>query len=156
MSDWKAAAVEKIRDLRYGGSNEVLPDGSFSGLGSFQPKGDAVLTVTMSQPESYYLRGFIGSDYTGDGWKDTDAVKLWKSRDLFYWLHRDGFYGQETLSDAALIFGSEEDRTQKNNITVKTPVAAPDTIMCRMSWIAVQIPVYRQHWANRKLETAPS
>ena len=73
----------------------------------------------MSQPESYYLRGFIGSDYTGDGWKDTDAVKLWKSRDLFYWLHRDGFYGQETLSDAALIFGSEEDRTQKNNITVK-------------------------------------
>ena len=119
LSDWKAAAVEKIRDLRYGGSNEVLPDGSFSGLGSFQPKGDAVLTVTMSQPESYYLRGFIGSDYTGDGWKDTDAVKLWKSRDLFYWLHRDGFYGQETLSDAALIFGSEEDRTQKNNITVK-------------------------------------
>ena len=76
--------MEKIRDLRYGGSNEVLPDGSFSGLGSFQPKGDAVLTVTMSQPESYYLRGFIGSDYTGDGWKDTDAVKLWKSRDLFY------------------------------------------------------------------------
>lgn len=119
LSDWKAAAVEKIRDLRYGGSNEVLPDGSFSGLGSFQPKGDAVLTVTMSQPESYYLRGFIGSDYTGDGWKDTDAVKLWKSRDLFYWLHRDGFYGQETLSDATLIFGSEEDRTQKNNITVK-------------------------------------
>ena len=49
LSDWKAAAVEKIRDLRYGGSNEVLPDGSFSGLGSFQPKGDAVLTVTMSQ-----------------------------------------------------------------------------------------------------------
>ena len=39
LSDWKAAAVEKIRDLRYGGSNEVLPDGSFSGLGSFQPKG---------------------------------------------------------------------------------------------------------------------
>ena len=111
--------MEKVRDLRYGGSNEVLPDGSFSGLGSFQPKGDAVLTVTMSQPESYYLRGFTGSDYTGDGWKDTDAVKLWESRNLFYWLHRDGFYGQETLSDAALIFGSEEDRTQKNSITVK-------------------------------------
>lgn len=119
FSTWKEAALEKIQDLRYGGSHEALPDGSFSGLGSFQPKGDEVLTVTMSQPESYYLRGFTGSTYTGDGWKDADAAKLWKSRNLFYWLHQDGFYGQETLGDAALLFGSEEDRTQKNTITME-------------------------------------
>lgn len=39
LSDWKAAAVEKIRDLRYGGSNEVLPDGSFPDWVPFSRRG---------------------------------------------------------------------------------------------------------------------
>lgn len=116
---WKKTAVQKIAKFRYGGTKEVLPDGKFRGLDSFQPDGSTVLKVTMSEPGSYYLRGFTGSSYTGDGWEDIAPERLWEGRDLFYWLHQDGFYGQESLGDAAMLFGSQEDRTQKNTITIE-------------------------------------
>ena len=80
----------------------MLPDGDFRGIGSFEPQGEPVLEVTMSQPESYYLRGFTGCVYTGAGWEGLAAETLWENRDLFFWLHADGFYGQEELGTAAV------------------------------------------------------
>ena len=66
------------------------------------PEGTPILEVTMSSPESYYLRGFTGGSYTGTGWEDTDAGARWKNKNLFYWLHAGGFYGQECLGKAAV------------------------------------------------------
>lgn len=109
----KSAAL--LEDARFGGSSRVLPEGQFAGLGSFAPTDTPVLEVTMSQPESYYLRGYTGADYTGKGWSVSEDARLWKSRDLFYWLHQDGLYGQEILADAALALGGDEVTQEEQN-----------------------------------------
>ena len=119
FTDWKADLKQAVEDVRYQGESTLLPEGQFTGLSSFEPKETPVLEVTMSQPESYYLRGYTGAVYTGTGWQDTENSLLWKNRDLFYWLHQEGFYGQEGLGDAALALGETSSSEEKNTITVK-------------------------------------
>lgn len=119
LSEWKEALVQKVKDYRYEGSSRVLPDGRFKNLSSFEPKKKDVLKITMSQPQSYYLRGFTGSIYTDDGWEGEDSGKLWENRDLFYWLHQDDFYGQAILGKAATALDTEMAATDKNTITVQ-------------------------------------
>lgn len=101
-SDIKAGAYE----ARYGKS-VPLTGGMFTDLGSFLPAGSEALTVTMSMPGSYYLRGFIGGRYTGRGWIDVKPEDLWSARDVFYTLHQKGFYGQEMLASAAAALDPE-------------------------------------------------
>lgn len=119
VSVWKKDLEERIEDLRYQGDAENLPNGDFRELSSFEKDGKPVLEITMSQPDSYYLRGFTGSTYTGDGWTEAEEEALWENRDLFYWLHQDNFFGQEILSDAALALSSVEDLPKENIVTVK-------------------------------------
>lgn len=119
LSQWKEAMVQKVEDYRYRGSSRVLPDGQFKNLASFEPKKKEVLKITMSQPQSYYLRGFTGSVYTDDGWEGEDSAKLWKNRDLFYWLHQDDFYGQEILGKAAETLDTEMTAADKNTVTIQ-------------------------------------
>ena len=119
LSQWKEAMVQKVEDYRYKGSSRVLPDGQFKNLSSFEPEKKEVLKITMSQPQSYYLRGFTGSVYTDDGWEGEDSAKLWKNRDLFYWLHQDDFYGQEILGKAAAALDTEMAAAEKNTVTVQ-------------------------------------
>ncbi len=119
LSQWKETLVQKVEDYRYKGNSKVLPDGQFQNLSSFEPEKKEVLKITMSQPQSYYLRGFTGSVYTDDGWEGEDSAKLWENRDLFYWLHQDGFYGQEILGKAAAALDAEVAAADKNTITVE-------------------------------------
>ncbi|MDO4621406.1 MAG: transglutaminase-like domain-containing protein [Eubacteriales bacterium] len=112
---------QAVEDRRYKGESEVLPGGSFADLGSFLPTGKEVLKVTMSSPQSYYLRGFIGSVYEGNRWTESENEKRWAGRDLFYWLHADGFYGQQELAQAAKVLKPEE--YQENTITIENIAA---------------------------------
>ena len=96
VSKLEASIKEKIEDWRYGGSYDAMPKGDFEGLSSLKLKDDAVLEVTMSDPQSYYLRGYTGSVYNKHGWETTDKKVLYNASDLFYWLHQDRFFGQET------------------------------------------------------------
>ena len=114
----KEAAAARIMDYRYSGGSENLPGGDFRGLSSFESDDTPVLTVTMSEPQSYYLRGFTGGTYTGTGWADPEPEELWAGRDLFYWLHQDGFYAQEALSDAAVALGQVPESDNTNTVTV--------------------------------------
>lgn len=79
-----------------------MPDGDFTDLGSFEMSTETALEVFMERPESLWLRGFVGSEYTGSGWNRDDSAILFEQADLFYWLHRNSFYGQTQLSNAAL------------------------------------------------------
>lgn len=110
---------EKIEDWRYGGTYQAMPKGQFEGLSSLKLKDDAVLEVTMSEPQSYYLRGYTGSVYNKKGWEETDKKALYKASDLFYWLHKDRFFGQETLALAALALDESTKEEPVNTITVK-------------------------------------
>lgn len=62
---------------------------------------DTMLEVTMTQPISYYLRGFVGETYANSRWSTLDSKTLSEDADTFYWLHQDGFYAQSQLTTAA-------------------------------------------------------
>lgn len=119
FAGWKENLKQMVDVARYDGGSNILPEGQFTGLSSFEPKETPVLEVTMSQPESYYLRGYTGASYTSTGWTEADDALLWESRDLFYWLHQKGFYGQECLGDAAIALDEGVATGEKNTITVR-------------------------------------
>lgn len=97
--------LEHIETVRFGKSE--LTGGDFSALDILEPAAEPMLEITMSKPESLYLRGFVGSEYYADGWKAASNVSLSDGADLFYWLHKEGFYGQTQLANAAILLDSE-------------------------------------------------
>lgn len=72
-----------------------------TGVGPRRTTEDAMLEVTMTQPTSYYLRGFVGETYANSRWTALDSKTLSEDADTFYWLHQDGFYAQSQLTTAA-------------------------------------------------------
>lgn len=118
VETWKEHILTELESIRYEGSSQALPDGNFENLTSFETSETPVLKVTMSTPESYYLRGFTGSVYTGTGWSMGEREARWEYRDLFYWLHDGGYYGQETLSQAAKALGDGTD-LEENLISIE-------------------------------------
>lgn len=99
LTDW-------IRSARFGGADS-LPFGDFTDLAELEQADETMLEVEMDKPESLYLRGFVGSNYTGEGWSEIEKTELADGADLFYWLHQDGFYGQTQLAKAALLLDDE-------------------------------------------------
>lgn len=93
---------DAVEDVRYNEKVSTrLPEGKFSNLGSMIETGQPMLEVTMSEPESLYLRGFVGSEYTPSGWNEADPASLSDGAALFYRLHQNGFYGTTQLASAA-------------------------------------------------------
>ena len=100
--------VEAVEDARYGKkTSSRMPEGKFSGLGSMIETGQPMLEVTMSEPESLYLRGFVGSEYTSSGWNEADPASLSDGAALFYRLHQNGFYGTTQIASAASALDAE-------------------------------------------------
>lgn len=88
-------ALDGISSLRYKkGKINTLPDGKLKECGAWSASDDTALSVTMENPDSLYLRGFVGSVYDGSSWESLDTEDAYKQRTLFYWLHQDGFYGR--------------------------------------------------------------
>ena len=96
---WTAARADI---LRYGSNAAAgLPEGDMTGIGPRRTTEDTMLEVTMTQPISYYLRGFVGETYANSRWSTLDSKTLSEDADTFYWLHQDGFYAQSQLTTAA-------------------------------------------------------
>ena len=111
---WTAAQADI---LRYG-SNAGLPEGDMTKVGPRQISGDTMLEVTMTQPTSYYLRGFVGETYANSRWSTLDSKTLSEDADTFYWLHQDGFYAQSQLTTAAQA-GVPDALRYDNTVTVQ-------------------------------------
>ena len=110
-------AAEQVDTLRYG-SNAGLPEGDMTKVGPRQISGDTMLEVTMTQPISYYLRGFVGEAYANSRWSTLDSKTLSEDADTFYWLHQDGFYAQSQLTTAAQA-GVSDVLRYDNTVTVQ-------------------------------------
>lgn len=94
-------AVDKlIHKVRYGGDSGGLTDGKLKELGKRDPGKETSLKVYMSEPESMYLRGFVGSTLGSDGWETLKEETYYKSDDTFYLLHENKFYGNSQLAGA--------------------------------------------------------
>lgn len=76
------------------------------------------LSVTMEKPQSMYLKGETFDVYEKGLWKDFSPEKKYESRELFYWLHEDGFYGQTQMAEAAVSF-DEKLSEKQNTVTVE-------------------------------------
>ena len=70
----KKEALDGISSLRYKkGKINTLPDGKLKECGAWSASDDTALSVTMENPDSLYLRGFVGSVYDGSSWKSLDT-----------------------------------------------------------------------------------
>ena len=112
--------VQKFAEqIRYGKKTvDSLPEGQFRGLGNLKLTDEAALKVTMEHPDSLYLRGFVGSIYTEDGWKQQDADEIYDKKDLFYWLHKENVSGLQQLTALYQLENPADDDT--GNMTVTT------------------------------------
>jgi len=70
--------VDDIKDsIVYNGGNLVYgkndyPEGSFKRFHTVETNGSKKLHIEMSEPAVMYLRGYVGSKYTEDGWTEND------------------------------------------------------------------------------------
>ena len=117
--------VQKFAEqIRYGKKTvDSLPEGQFRGLGNLKLTDEAALKVTMEHPDSLYLRGFVGSIYTEDGWKQQDADEIYDKKDLFYWLHKENVSGLQQLTALYQLENPADEKMQKNiwkNMQIRT------------------------------------
>lgn len=90
-----------VHALRYENEAQAMPEGDFSTGVDFSDT--PMLEVTLSRPESLYLRGFIGQRYTRDGWTALDAGELSHQANDVYWLQSADFFSQTQLSQLAAL-----------------------------------------------------
>lgn len=99
---------ESWHQLRYDSATNSLPEGDLQNLGAWKKSQSPALKLTMEQPQKLYLRGFVGQTYTGRSWQTAAADVITNSAaDLFYWLHKDGFYAQTELAAAVASTGAD-------------------------------------------------
>ena len=58
-------------------------------------------SLKADQYGKLYLRGVIRENYTGTAWEELPAEEKADSEALFYWLHKNGFYGNEMIGLAS-------------------------------------------------------
>lgn len=115
--------VDFADQVRWGSDcTNNLPEGQFENVNPLELSEKEALEVTMSNPSSLYLRGYVGSVYTSKGWDSVDKERLYSYADLFYWLHDSGFYGTSQLSVASGIAGTdgEEITVSVRNLNAKS------------------------------------
>lgn len=104
-----------LDNIKYSKS-DILPEGNFKNLSDFNPTNREVIKLIMSSPQSCYLRGYIGEEYTNYGWKGLDNEKVFEYKDMFYWLHTSDFYSQTILSNLQNDKNKDKNRIIINNI----------------------------------------
>lgn len=82
------------------------------------------LTVKMSTPDSYYLRGFIGASYDKNKWSTLTNDTFYDMRDTVFWLNRRDFDGLSQMSRAA-----ELGNSPGYGITYDTPEADSESAL---------------------------
>lgn len=92
-------SIMQINQLRYE-KNETnsFTDGDFTRLNDLTLAEDVALEVIMDKPTSYYLRGFVGSEYTKNKWEPLKSEMIYENKDTTYWLQKEGFHALNQLS----------------------------------------------------------
>lgn len=128
-ADWST----KIETWQYGGAGSGMTFGSFrtdaaaersaaaakTAENAEAAANAAVLHVTMSEPQPYYLRGYTGDLYTKDGWKRaaaSDTAEAAEDNALFYRLSEKQFDSQTMLAAAQKAAGLQDGRDDAGNV----------------------------------------
>lgn len=109
-----------INGFRYGFDVGILPEGDFT-KEIKQKKDTTRLEVLMSEPSAMYLKGYTGSLYSNNVWKDFSYVELSKDEEMFGSFQSDGFCPANQIAQIAEILGHE---SKTGNLTVSNTGAS--------------------------------
>ena len=107
-------AKDALHHWRYE-KTEILPEGDLTRPVPSADGTEAILSVTSDKTDTLYLRGFVGDTYENGTWSALDAENAANEKDLFYWLHENGFYPQSQLATAARLM----DNYQSGSVSVQ-------------------------------------
>ena len=83
---------------RYEIAANPLPEGRLSQKLPENAGEKVLISVTSDHSDLLYLRGFVGDVYENGDWGPLSSRFVSESRDLFYWLHENGFYPQSQFA----------------------------------------------------------
>ena len=102
---------DALHQWRYEKADKVLPEGDLTRPVPAADGTDAILSVTSDKTDTLYLRGFVGDTYENGTWSALDAETAANEKDLFYWLHENGFYPQSQFALSAIQTAEYETET---------------------------------------------
>ena len=106
--------IEQFREeIKYGKS--PLGAGNLEIEKRSVDKNKTTLEITMTKPQSIYLRGYIGEVYKGNSWENLPYGEYRESKNLIYWLGRNGFNGIGQITQIDELVSS---KSIENKITV--------------------------------------
>lgn len=114
MQNLSQTAKGALHHWRYE-KTEILPEGDLTKPVPSADGTEAILSVTSDKTDTLYLRGFVGDTYKNGTWSALDAETAAAEKDLFYWLHENGFYPQSQLATAARLM----DNYQSGSVSVQ-------------------------------------
>ena len=100
MQNLSQTAKDALHHWRYE-KTEILPEGDLTKPVPAADGTEAILSVTSDKTDTLYLRGFVGDTYENGAWSALDAETAANEKDLFYWLHENGFYPQSQFALSA-------------------------------------------------------
>lgn len=125
VANAKEEALSGLSRIRYKGQGaNSLPDGKLKQTGSWSASSDTALEITMEHPASLYLRGFVGSVYDGSSWTEISTEEAYEEKDLYYWLHQEGFYGETQLLNARNLIQDDSLSGETGTISIKNKTAS--------------------------------
>lgn len=77
---------------------------------------ETALEVRMQSPDSVYLRGFVGEVFNNDKWDALPYGTYGDSKNLIYWLHKDGFNGAGQIAQVNGILNKAEQNTYEISV----------------------------------------
>lgn len=99
---------QAVHQAAYDEGSNAMPEGNLRNLTYFKKSSETALLISTRVPQKFYLRGMIGEVYTGNAWEPLDNESYIEGEDLFYWLHKNGFYGQTSISSAMTLAKTEK------------------------------------------------
>lgn len=91
--------TQAVRELRYEKNiPNTFTQGDFTRLTDLELYEVPALQIQMEKPDSYYLRGYVGSSYTAYGWKTLEKEQIYNHYPLYYWLKENNFDETAQLS----------------------------------------------------------
>ena len=110
MQNLSQTAKDALHHWRYE-KTEILPEGDLTKPVPAADGTEVILSVTSDKTDTLYLRGFVGDTYKNGTWSALDTETAAAEKDLFYWLHENGFYPQSQFTLSAIQTAEYETET---------------------------------------------
>ncbi|WP_461816277.1 transglutaminase-like domain-containing protein [Faecalimonas sp.] len=109
----------KVKENYYG--SNLLKNGDLSQRKREKSEKEA-FKITMQNPQSIYLRGFVGESYKDNHWETLPKYNYYKEHDFFYWLEKENFHALGQLGQAKTLVNKEKMK-KENEITIQVKEA---------------------------------